>query len=71
MSANVGNVDRILRAILGLVLFIAPLLNMPAIWASATLAYGSMAVGIVLVATALFRFCPLYRLLGMSTCEIN
>ncbi len=71
MSANVGNTDRILRAILGLVLFFAPLLNMPAIWSSAALAYGSMAIGIVLIATALFRFCPLYRLLGMSTCRLN
>ena len=71
MSANVGNMDRILRAILGLVLFTAPLLNMPAIWSSAGLAYGSMAVGLVLVATAFFRFCPLYRIVGLSTCKIN
>ncbi|MCX8227332.1 MAG: DUF2892 domain-containing protein, partial [Sulfitobacter sp.] len=34
MSANVGNTDRILRAILGIILFIAPLLNIPAIWSS-------------------------------------
>ena len=71
MSANVGNMDRILRGILGLVLFFAPLLNTPAIWSNAALAYASMAVGIILVATALFRFCPLYRLLGMSTCKLN
>ena len=71
MSANVGNTDRILRAILGIILFIAPLLNIPAIWSSTYLAYGSMAVGLVLVATALFRFCPVYRILGLSTCKIN
>jgi hypothetical protein len=71
MSANVGNTDRILRAILGIILFIAPLLNIPAIWSSPYLAYGSMAVGLVLVATALFRFCPVYRILGLSTCKIN
>jgi hypothetical protein len=71
MTANVGNMDRILRAILGIILFIAPLLNIPAIWSSAYLAYGSMAVGLILVATALFRFCPLYRMLGLSTCKIN
>ncbi|MGB3245057.1 MAG: DUF2892 domain-containing protein [Sulfitobacter sp.] len=70
MTANVGNTDRILRAILGLVLIVAPLLNMPAIWSSSTLAYASMAVGLVLVATAFFRFCPLYRVLGLSTCKI-
>lgn len=71
MTANVGNLDRILRAILGLALIIAPLLNIPAIWSSDSLAYGSMAVGIIALATALFRFCPLYRVIGLSTCKIN
>ena len=69
MTANLGNVDRILRVILGLVLIVAPLLNMPAIWANTALIYGSMAVGLVLVATAFFRFCPLYRIFGMSSCK--
>ncbi|MFK7837427.1 MAG: DUF2892 domain-containing protein [Sulfitobacter sp.] len=70
MSANLGSVDRLLRAILGIVLLIAPLLNMPAIWSNAALSYGSMAVGLVLVLTAVFRFCPLYRILGLSTCKV-
>ncbi|MFL4471133.1 DUF2892 domain-containing protein [Tateyamaria armeniaca] len=70
MTANVGTPDRLLRAILGLVLIVAPLLNMPAIWSSPVLAYGSMGVGLVLVLTALFRFCPLYRVLGLSTCRL-
>ncbi len=71
MTANVGNTDRLLRAILGIILIIAPLLNMPAIWSSSYVAYGSMAVGFVLVLTALVRFCPLYRILGLSTCKIR
>lgn len=71
MSANVGSLDRFVRAILGFVLFFAPLLNMPAIWSSALFAYGSMLVGIILIATALVRFCPLYRLVGLSTCKIK
>lgn len=71
MTANLGNADRVLRAIFGLVLIVAPLLNVPTIWSSAALSYGSMAVGLVLVATALFRFCPLYRIVGMSTCKMN
>jgi hypothetical protein len=28
-------------------------------------------VGLIMVGTALFRFCPLYRLLGMNTCEVK
>lgn len=71
MTANLGNADRVIRAILGIVLIIAPLLNMPEIWANAYLAYGSMAVGVILIATALVRFCPLYRLFGLSTCKIT
>ncbi len=71
MTANVGNADRLIRAVLGLILIFAPLLNIPAIWSSAVLAYGSIAVGLVLVATALFRFCPLYRILGLSSCKLN
>lgn len=70
MTANLGNVDRILRAVVGLALLFAPLLNMPPVWASASLAYTSMGVGLVLLATALFRFCPLYRVFGMSTCKL-
>ncbi len=71
MTANVGNTDRILRAILGLILIFAPLLNMPAIWSSGAFAYGSMAVGLVLIITAVVRFCPLYRIIGLSTCKID
>lgn len=70
MTANLGNVDRVIRLVLGLALFFAPLLNIPPIWSSGAFAFGSMAVGLVLTATALFRFCPLYSLLGISTCKL-
>lgn len=70
MNANVGTIDRILRIVLGLALFVSPLLNIPAIWSSAPLSYVSMAVGLVLAGTALVRFCPLYRILGISTCRL-
>lgn len=70
MTANLGSPDRLIRAIIGLALIFLPLLNIPAIWSSAALAYGSMAVGLILVLTALFRFCPLYRIVGISTCKL-
>ena len=70
MTANLGRPDRLIRALLGLVLILLPLMNVPAIWSSAAWAYGSMAIGLVLVLTALFRFCPLYRVLGVSTCKL-
>jgi hypothetical protein len=48
----------------------APLLNLPAVWSSAVMAIASMGVGVVLALTALVRFCPLYRIIGISTGKI-
>ena len=70
MTANLGSPDRLIRAILGIALIILPLLNIPAKWSSAVLDFGSMAVGLILILTALFRFCPLFRLVGISTCKL-
>ena len=70
MTAKIGKVDIIARFFVGSLLFFLPLLNIPAIWSRALLAYASMAIGLILVATAAFRFCPLYRLLGISSCKI-
>lgn len=70
MTANLGNPDRLIRTLLGLVLIAGPLLNLPPVWSSAVLAYGSIAVGLVLLLTSLFQFCPLYRILGLSTCKL-
>jgi uncharacterized membrane protein HdeD (DUF308 family) len=70
MTVNTGRIDRVIRLLVGIVLIAAPLLNMPAIWSSATFAFGSMAVGTILVLTGIFQFCPLYRVFGISTCKI-
>lgn len=70
---NVGMVDRVLRALLGLALLAMPFISA----ASAALAgMGNWiwilpAVGLVLLLTALFRFCPAYRLLGIRTCALK
>lgn len=70
MNKNIGKPDAILRVVLGFGLIFAPLMNVPAIWSSSAFAYGSMVIGAVLVATAVFRFCPLYRILGLSSCKV-
>ncbi len=67
MDANVGMIDRLVRLVIGIALLLSPLLNIPAIWSSQSLAYVSMAVGLILIGTGLFSFCPLYRLLGTGT----
>ncbi|WP_299610840.1 DUF2892 domain-containing protein [uncultured Tateyamaria sp.] len=69
MIANLGRADRLIRALIGLILIMAPLGNIPPIWDSGLAAYVSMGVGVVLIATAFIRFCPLYRVVGISTCK--
>ena len=69
MNRNVGQIDRYLRIFLGLTLIALPLLNMPQIWTSAIVANSTIAIGAILAATAIFGFCPAYRLLTISACK--
>jgi len=65
---NVGSVDRTFRFIIGAVLILAPLF-MPAVFGAwGAWRFVAVAVGVVLVATALFRICPAYLLFGIRTC---
>jgi len=59
MKANVGNVDRIIRIALGLALLAWAATGGP-VWAW---------IGVVPLATGLFKFCPVYTLLGFNTCR--
>lgn len=68
MNNNVGKTDRLIRIILGAGLFLWPFVTDYALWDNAIFKYGAMIVGIVLLATSAMKFCPLYRLLGKSTC---
>lgn len=64
MNRNVGTIDRALRIILGLALLAFALgfigKGSPYAWLGW--------IGIVPILTAVFSFCPLYTVLGMSTC---
>lgn len=64
---NVGTPDRIIRLILGALLIIAPFVTGWAIWASVIALWVSVVIGAVLIATALFSFCPIYAALGLSS----
>jgi hypothetical protein len=64
MNSNVGSLDRILRIILGVVLGVLYFNGTVA----GTLGVVLLVVGIVLILTALIKFCPIYRILGMNTC---
>jgi hypothetical protein len=61
MKANVGSIDRLLRIVLGLAMLSAIfLLDDSARW------FGL--IGLVPLLTATVRVCPLYTVLGISTC---
>ena len=66
-KANVGPLDRLLRLIAGAILIILPFVSGMAGWLATLLPV----VGLVFVATGFFRFCPAYRILGISTCRIS
>ncbi|MEH6727086.1 MAG: DUF2892 domain-containing protein [Hyphomicrobiales bacterium] len=68
-SANVGSVDRIIRFIVGAVLIILPFLSSSAFLSGPVMAWLLPLVGVVLIATAFLRFCPIYKILGIKTCK--
>lgn len=60
MIANVGTVDRSIRIGVGLVLIVATLMGWIGPWGW---------IGLVAIATGVFRFCPAYWPFGLSTCK--
>ena len=58
---NVGNLDRIARAVLGLILLSLVFVGPRTMWGW---------IGVVPLLTAAFRLCPAYRLLGINTCAM-
>lgn len=62
MKANVGGIDRTLRIVLGIALIGLTLAGVIGAWGW---------IGIVPLATAAMGFCPLYTVLGFSTCPVK
>lgn len=60
MKANVGTIDRTLRIIVGLALIALSLAGMIGVWGW---------IGVLPLATGIFRFCPAYTLLGIKMCK--
>jgi hypothetical protein len=60
MNLNVGTTERIIRAVIGLILLSLVFVG-PHTW-------GGL-IGLVLLATAAFSFCPVWHLLGANTCS--
>ena len=62
MKANVGTLDRSLRIAAGLILIALSLAGVIGLWGW---------IGLVPLATGIFRFCPVYPLLGINTCKMK
>ena len=58
MKCNVGGVDRVLRIAVGMVLIGLAASGAVGVWGG---------IGVVPLATGLFKFCPAYTLLGVNT----
>lgn len=67
MKSNVGSVDKIVRILLAITCSILYFTGT----VSGTVGYLVLAVGGILLLTSLINFCPLYRLIGVSTCKMK
>ncbi len=65
LAKNIGGLDRVLRIVVGLALIAGFFLNTEGAYRWLYL------IGIVPLATGLMQTCPLYSLLGMSTCPVK
>jgi hypothetical protein len=65
--SNVGSFDRVVRMLAGLALVLVPFVSGWAIWSGTVWTVISVIVGLVLIGTAAFSFCPIYAALGVSS----
>ena len=62
MKINVGNMDRALRIIVGIILITLAATGIFAPWGW---------IGIIPLVTGIIKSCPLYSILGMNTCPME
>jgi branched-subunit amino acid ABC-type transport system permease component len=62
MTANVGGIDRILRIVAGLALIALAAAGVVGAWGY---------LGVIVLATGVFRFCGAYTLFGFNTCPMK
>lgn len=60
MTRNLGQLDRLARFVLGALLIVLAAMGTIGIWGY---------LGLIFVGTAFVNFCPIYRVLGLKTCQ--
>jgi len=67
MEKTVGDVDRTIRIILGIILILIPFIfSVGTVWKVILII-----IGIVGLITGITRICFLYNLLGINTCKVK
>jgi uncharacterized membrane protein len=67
MQKNMGNLDRIIRVIIAIV--IGALYYTGTL--TGTVGLVLLVLAVVFVLTSMVSFCPLYRIVGLSTCPVE
>jgi hypothetical protein len=68
MKANTGSTDRIIRIVLAIIIgYYAYSTSFETAWLQIVL----YVVASILLVTAFLKFCPLYTIFGINTCEIK
>lgn len=62
MTKNIGNIERILRIVVGLVLIALAATGTVGLWGY---------IGVVPLATGLMGWCPPYAIFGINTCSMK
>jgi hypothetical protein len=70
MQQNEGNLDRIVRTILGVVALGVAFAMLDAM-SGAVMGIIIAAIGAVLIVSAIVGFCPMYKLIGLETCPLK
>ena len=63
MQKNIGTVDRVIRVVVGIAALATWYLGL----VEGTLGIIVLVVGVVMIATAVLRWCPPYALIGLNT----
>lgn len=60
LTKNLGSLDRILRMVVGAAMIMLTIVGTIGAWGW---------LGAILVITPFFKFCPIYRIIGLKTCR--
>ncbi|MEH6647036.1 YgaP family membrane protein [Sulfitobacter sp.] len=70
MTVNVGTIDRLLRAALGVALLLLAFVSSLPLFDGGFVKYAAALIGVVMIVTAAIRMCPIYSIFGIKTCRM-